>query len=216
MSKRSALADILHQQGNLEAARVIFEDAEAMQASNQPKYNRLYSIQGFQYCDLLLTLGEIEAVCDRAMTTLSWMNNDPNAPLLTIAVDHLSLGCASLNLRKLEKAKLRFDLAIDNLRNAGEMEFTVRGLLLRAAVFRMMKNFKLAQIDLKEARSIARRCGMLLHECDAHLEYARLTLAEGNPDAALSHFRSADALVTECGYHRRDPEIAELKEKLGL
>ena len=57
---------------------------------------------------------------------------------------------------------------------------------------------------------------MRLHECDAHLEYARLALAEGNPDAALPHFQSADALVTECGYHRRDPELLDLKEKLGL
>ena len=37
---------------------------------------------------------------------------------------------------------------------------------------------------------LAKRCGMRLHECDAHLEYARLALAEGKPDAALPHFQS--------------------------
>ncbi len=63
---------------------------------------------------------------------------------------------------------------------------------------------------------IATRSGMRLHECDAHLEYARLALAEGRPDAARVNLKSAEALVSECGYHRRDGEVAELKEELGL
>ena len=70
--------------------------------------------------------------------------------------------------------------------------------------------------DLNEAMRIAKRGGMRLYECDTHLEYARLALVERKPDDALPHFKSAEALVSACGYHRRDPEIAALKEELGL
>ena len=38
---------------------------EAMQAERQPAYPRLYSLQGYRYCDLLLTLGQAEAVRER-------------------------------------------------------------------------------------------------------------------------------------------------------
>jgi tetratricopeptide (TPR) repeat protein len=50
----SAYADALHQQGARDAARVLFEKAEAMQKEIQAAHPLLYSLQGFRYCDLLL------------------------------------------------------------------------------------------------------------------------------------------------------------------
>jgi len=55
---RTIQADALHQAGRWEEARGLFEDAEARQAGDQPGYPRLYSVQGFQYCDLLLSGAE--------------------------------------------------------------------------------------------------------------------------------------------------------------
>jgi hypothetical protein len=104
---------------------------------------------------------------------------------------------------------------VDGLREAGQLWMLPYGLLARAAFFREVGEYEKSRRDLDEVMRIAKRCGMRLFECDAHLEYARLTLSEGNPNAALPHFQSAEALVIECGYHRRDPEIAELREKLG-
>jgi hypothetical protein len=63
---------------------------------------------------------------------------------------------------------------------------------------------------------LAKRCGLRLFECDAHLESACLEIKQGQPDAARAHVKSAGALVSACGYHRRDGEVAELKEELGL
>jgi len=54
-SKRTALADALHQAGELTEAEALFQEAEAMQKERQPKYHFLYSLQGFQFCDLLLS-----------------------------------------------------------------------------------------------------------------------------------------------------------------
>ena len=64
---------------------------------------------------------------------------------------------------------------------------------------------------------MAERGGMRLFQCDAHLGYARLALAEGGSQAdARASLDKAEALVRETGYHRRDGEVAELEKALGL
>jgi hypothetical protein len=71
--------------------------------------------------------------------------------------------------------------------------------------------FALARKDLDEAFSIATRCGLRLHEADAHLGYARLFLAEGAPAAARPHLTEARKLIEATGYHRRDGELTLLE-----
>lgn len=58
-------------------------------------------------------------------------------------------------------------------------------------------DFPAATEDLAEALEIAERGGMRLHECDAHLEWAR-------------------QLVNECGYGRLEREVRWLERALGL
>jgi hypothetical protein len=53
------------------------------------------------------------------------------------------------------------------------------------------------------------RC--LPHECDAHLGFARLALAQHDPAAAQDHLAKARAIVEQTGYHRRDEELATLE-----
>src|SRR5689334_16185938 len=55
-----ARADALHQAGRWEESTEAFREAEALQAEWQPEYPRLYSLQGYRYCDLLLSHGEPE------------------------------------------------------------------------------------------------------------------------------------------------------------
>ncbi|MBK8428313.1 MAG: tetratricopeptide repeat protein [Lewinellaceae bacterium] len=65
-SKRTTLADALHQSGKWEAAQQWFAEAEAMHRERRPEYRFLYSLLGFQYCDLLLGFGKWEEVLERA------------------------------------------------------------------------------------------------------------------------------------------------------
>src|SRR6185295_11111191 len=51
-------ADALHQAGRRAEALVLFREAEGMQVEDQPEYPRLYSLQGFRYCDVLLAEAE--------------------------------------------------------------------------------------------------------------------------------------------------------------
>ena len=54
-------ADALHQAGRRDEAQHPFAEAESMQAARRPQYPWLFSLQGFQYCDLLLSGAECAA-----------------------------------------------------------------------------------------------------------------------------------------------------------
>jgi tetratricopeptide (TPR) repeat protein len=58
MSKRTTAADALHQSGERDEARALFEQAEVLQREDQPEFDLLYSLPGFRYCDLLLAPAE--------------------------------------------------------------------------------------------------------------------------------------------------------------
>lgn len=213
MHHRATFADAMHHSGAVVAARAIFEEAEAIQAEWRSYEPRLYSTQGYRYCDLLLTLGEAAAVEERAVESQKIAR--ANNWLLDIALDHLSIGRAALALGNRDKAGSQLCLAVDGLRFAGSMDELPRGLLARAAYFREVGEFTKSRRDLDEVMRIATRCGMRLFECDAHIEYARLEIKQGQPDAARAHVKSADAIVSACGYHRRDGEVKALKAELG-
>jgi tetratricopeptide (TPR) repeat protein len=64
MAFHTTLADALHQAGQSDDARRLFEEAEAIQAKHEPEYPRLYSLWGFRYCDFLLSPAQSAAWCD--------------------------------------------------------------------------------------------------------------------------------------------------------
>jgi tetratricopeptide (TPR) repeat protein len=244
MGARTTLADALYQAGETGEAKGLFEEAEQMQKEDQPEYPYLYSLQGYKYCDLLISIGEYEEVERRARQTLEWAQQ-VGAQLLTFALDKLSLGRAGLEEvksksvkgksteRNLIEAKRWLDEAVDGLRKAGEQRYLPCGLLARAGYYRCQQDWDRAWGDLEEAREIAERGEMRLHLADYHLEAARLCMDEGagspteepreQPSRtpandvrvdAKGHYEEARRLVEECGYHRRDGELKELEGRM--
>ncbi len=145
-----------------------------------------------------------------------------NLGLLDIALSYLALGRAHIGLaltapgvfRVFQAAAEHLDRAVDGLRLAGDDEYVARGLLARAALRRLTSDFPAAAADLREAKEIAERGSMRLHEADAHLEWTRLHLATGDLAAArLSLVRARD-LVRACGYGRREREVAWLERRV--
>ncbi len=94
MGKRTTHADALHQAGETAVALALFREAEQLQQEHQSAYPRLYSVQGFQYCDLLLAEGSTAEVLERAEYALKIAKD--NGQLLSIALDQLTLGRAHL------------------------------------------------------------------------------------------------------------------------
>jgi tetratricopeptide (TPR) repeat protein len=161
ITKRTNYADAMHQAGRRDEAAALFREAEEMQAGNQPEYPLLYSVQGFQNCDLLLAAAEraawryilnlfsipqpsslpesCRAVSERATTALQIVLNG-SRNLLDIALNRLTLGRAALyaaileGLARDQLAPWRESLqrAVDGLRHAGMQEYLPLGLLTRA------------------------------------------------------------------------------------
>ncbi|HWP52913.1 MAG TPA: hypothetical protein VN476_02200, partial [Pyrinomonadaceae bacterium] len=221
----TTLANILHQVGRPLDSERVFVNAEKTQNSLGPRLPILYSVQGFQYCDLLLAQGKYQEVQSRAKqtlvlaTTLGW--------LLDIALDCLSLGRAYLleSTSNVHEATEYLKRAVDGLRQAGTMHELPRGLLARAELFRLKSEFEESQGDLDEAMRVATRGGMGLHQVDCHLEYARLDLTQGetenNPaikhvrlEKARKHLIAAKGMVKRMGYHRRDKDVLEIERQL--
>jgi tetratricopeptide (TPR) repeat protein len=221
MVGRATQAEAWHQAGEAKRAKALFEEAESLQIEREPKYPRLYSHQGYLYCDLLLDLGRHAEVRERARQTLEWGKIGGQGSLLTIALELLSLGRAEFLAHEADRsgdlaaAQRYLNEAVDDLRKAGQIQELPGGLLARAAYYRVTEQIDRARRDLIEAMRIATRSGMRLRECDAHLELGRLELAQGRREAARPHLARAEELVVTTGYHRRDKDLAELKAALG-
>lgn len=218
MVNRTTLADALHQAGRVSEAEDTFREAETIQKEDQPAFPLLYSVRGYQFCDLLLSRGKYGEARKRASQTLVWATQD--RPLLDIALDHLSLGRAYLlqpgheQTGDFTQAVEHLIQAADGLRKAGTQDWLPVGLLARGELYRVQKLFDKAQKDLGEAMTIATRGGMRLHEADCHLEQARLHLAMNNKNEARKSHAKAKEMIEQMGYHRRDKEVEEVGKQL--
>jgi len=218
MTNRAKLADAQRQAGHLSEAEATLKEAEDMQKELEPEYPFLYSLQGFQYCNLLLDQGSFQEVQRRAKKFFEWRL--PSDSLLDIGLDHLSLGKAHLLQEQQEgtndftPAAEHLNKAVDGLRQAGRQDILPLGLLARAELYRVQGEFEKAPRDLDEAMTIAKRGEMGLHQADCHLEYARLYSAMGDKDKVQEHLATAKEMIGEMGYHRRDTDVREIEEKL--
>jgi len=123
-------------------------------------------------------------------------------------------------------AAVHFDAAVDGLRAAGSSDYLPRGLLDRAAFHRecpaaTVGSDKIAAADLTEAFEIAERGSMMLFLAECWIESARQRLARAQPtDAAIAAAAKAlvkaAEIITNTGYHRRDPDLALARAELAL
>ena len=73
-----------------------------------------------------------------------------------------------------------------------------------------------AQANLDEAWDIAERSPMRLHPADIHLHRARLFFREKSYPwkSPQDDLAAAEKLIHDCGYHRRDEELADAKRAI--
>lgn len=215
---RTALANTLQSNGRMDEAMATFRKAELMQRKINRKTPFLYSVPGFQYCDLLLSQKKYLAVLTRAGQAIqvAKQNNWP----LEIALGHLSLGRAYLLQALIEethdftKASDHLNQAMEGLRERETLEYITLGLLAHAELYRVRGDFDLAKHDLDEAMSIAERGGMGLYQADCNLEYARLHYAMGEKGKAKGSLDIAKKMIENMGYHLRDKDVKELEDQL--
>lgn len=211
-------ANALLQSGDIFGAENLFQQAENIQKIIESEAPYLYSVQGFWFCDLLLSQGKYAEVHKRTINTIeiatrnNWLND--------IALDSISKGCAYL-MQTIEEKSNNFTeatnllpKAVNGLQQAGTIYNFPLGLLSRAALFREKKEFTQAWIDLEETFEIAEQGEMKLHLTDYHLEACRLSIAEKELDKAQEHLKEAETLIKETGYGRRKKDVDELEAVL--
>ncbi len=238
---RTVRANALHQAGRRIEAETLFRETEQMQAELLSEYPLLHSLDGFQYCDLLLSEveriaakreyevkhNELLNVCrdveHRAQQTLEWVTSENY--LLDIALDHLTLGRAALYSVILEQADFQqcspnfahIHQAVDGLRRAGQRQYLPLGLFTRAWLRSLngpRTGPESAQSDLDEAWEIAERGPMPLHMADIHLYRARLFYREAKYpwESPQADLAEARRLIEKHGYWRRKEELEDAEE----
>ncbi len=166
------------------------------------------------------------AVSRRAAQGLTWEEERGGAPLLHSALHHLTIGRAALYEAILDSPhsdlrlpRSELDLAVLGLRRAGTRDQFPRSLLARAWL-RFLTGARTgpesSQADLDEAWEIAERGPMRLHMADIHLYRARLFFREKRYpwESPAADLGAAEKLINECGYHRRDEELADAKHAI--
>jgi hypothetical protein len=181
-------------------------------------------------------VGRCKSVSDRAEQTLNWWATlFTNASLLDISLDQLTLSRAMFYMAILEGSDTSVVAAslqkpADGLRRAAQQQYFPLILLTNAWCFiaeasaqrfrsRGRKASELiakSKLNLDEAWDIASRGPMRLHLADIHLYRARLFFREKtypwkSPQDDLA---AAEKLINDCGYHRRDEELADAKKAI--
>jgi len=242
MSKRSTCAEALHQFGCAKKALILYRESEEIQKERQPDFPCLYSVQGFRYRSLLLEKEStsLESLIEETSFVIEIAKHYDW--LLAVGLDELILGQAHFLKGAYEVANQWLNNAVSSLRKYGSQQHLPRGLIASGKLQRTTKKFIFAQQDLQETYELAEPSGMRLHLTDYHLEMARLILAvEADPTqypeassdreqrilpfadqeepgilTLQGHIVEADKLINETGYHRRDAELAELKQQAGM
>jgi hypothetical protein len=212
---RSTLAEILHQAGKLEEAGLLFSDAESIKMQRRPERPQLASMQGYAYCELLLSQERLADVEARARRIVEWARIDDS--LLAEALGHLALArvrrlsAAAGGPAHLSSAEKEIRDALSVLRRAGA-EFRLPYALVEcAAIQRLQKDFAAAQAALDEALWVATSNGMRLQAADCHIEFAHVQLDQRQIEMACESLRQARAIVEQTGYARRRPDIDRLR-----
>ena len=230
MTSRALRAYVYWQQGRAEDARAGFLDCETRQTRYQPDEPFLYSLTGYLWCEVLLgdaehsawtggtDPGTLTAICDtvteRATHTLQTAKD--NGRLLYIGLDRLTIARSTLYQAILTGTTPNPDIAdsaVDTLRQAGQQDYLVSGLLTRAWSRAVALGADAAVDDLNEAWEIAERGDMRLHQAGIYLHRAHLchTLTPypwDNPTTDLDH---AARLINDCGYQHRTPHLTHTR-----
>lgn len=215
---RSDLAAAAHAAGDRDRAAKLHREAEEIRG--EP----LVSLQGYQLGDLLLDQGAAAEALRRGEGQLDAANQNlgRGLGLDDIGFGHLLIGRAEAALGRDARANL--DAAVEGLRKSGMMYELPKALLARAAYLRgrlaagEAGALEQLRADLDEVQDIADP-EMKLHLADLALERARLALdapqtLRGPQDDAAPNIAEAERLIQQTGYHRRDGELAELKQRL--
>jgi hypothetical protein len=234
---RAALADVLHQAGRRADAMAGFLEAEGMQAQHERQYPMLYSLRGFQYCDLLLAEPERAAwgafakagypqpaaarpdedispylqrcreVEQRTAETLKWTEELPLVNLLDSGLDHLTLARAALYRIILQGSETR--------EAKSEIAQALDSLRRSGYAEQIPRGFltrawlRVLEGDAANARADLDEAWQIAERGPMRLYMADIHLLRARLFHGKEDLQKAAALIEHCGYWRRKGELKD-------
>jgi tetratricopeptide (TPR) repeat protein len=188
-SKRARLAHAFHQAGRFPEAEALFREAEQMQAKLQSNLPLLYSVSGFQFCDLLLARAERSAwqsvarlelsrprreleedcrtVAMRAAETLRWAL-DASLDILSPSLGYLTLGRSALYQAILESVRDEAnDLPLSPQQETERLD-KIFAQPFNVNVEESRRNLKAAVVGLRRSGNMDDLADGLLTHCWSH------------------------------------------------
>jgi hypothetical protein len=231
------LAHSLDCAGATVEAKELFVETELNLKLNAPEIGFLCSFDGYRYCQLLLRTDNSIAVLGRCREivrqTIGLSEEIPDVVCgprrvdrrpsrLETGLEQLALGQAAvaviLSGQEYPTADARFSLdkAFEELSTACQQPFLPPCFLTRTLLRFQEGQHSAARADLDEAWDIAERGPMRLHMADIHLHRARLFFREKSYPwkSPQDDLAAAGKLINDCGYHRRDEELADAKRAI--
>jgi len=241
MIMRTTHADALHQAERRAEAEALFREAEHMQAERRPDSPLLSSLQGFQYCEVLLVVPE-RAAWRKFMGNASVMSGVPgsgttlsescravsqradyalkiaegNHWLLDIALDHLTLGRAGLYAAILEgslstSCRTALDSAVAGLRRSGQLNHLPSGLITHA----WLRFLEGALTGAESAQSDLDEAWEIAERGPMPLFLADIQLHRARLFRDRDALAEARRLIEKHGYWRRKEELEDAEAALG-
>ena len=191
----TVLATALHQADRRKEAEARFQEAEQIQAQYQPTYQLLYSVQGFLYCDFLLTEAE-RAVWNRILTLSLGGQDRPSTPepcKCMTTNEALAAQCRAVSERATQTLKWE-----EGMQGAPLLDIPLHHLTLsRAALYEALlghSDIQDSQSEIEAAESGLRHAGQQQYLPLALLTRAwlrSLTGARIGPESAQSDLDEA-------------------------
>jgi len=224
------LGAVMHMRGNMEGARLRFDEARREQAERNKRTQHLSSDHGFLF--RRFWVDELEERGDRnwqhhllhdAEAALQQDENDENTWLVAIALGHLAKASAMARKARVSRrdddrasAGKVFDEAKEKLRYSGSV-IDLPLFMLERGRFRCWCKGSADRVekDVEKGLRFAKDYRMPLYQADAHLLWAELLTqpeSAGNPAKVALHIDAARQLVKQCGYGRATGRLARLEQ----
>lgn len=220
------LAAAYHHKGQRAIASELFRRAEKLESDRDGGYERLWSVRGYLYHDLLLDLAQspelLSEIEGRAKESLEWAReHSPLSralPRLTLArielEEYLEMGDGDL-----DRAAKYARKAIEGIENEAQARYFVPQALCTAAMIHRIKgNLAKANDHLQEMLAVVTRPNetMRIQKVEYHIEACNVCMSRGNGEGARSHLREAQSLIDGTGYFRRQEDVETLLGELGI
>jgi hypothetical protein len=167
-----------------------------------------------------MALAEVQ---ERVLRTLAWAMTEEAVPIrlalnrLTQAKVYLLADLIDVEHKsELSAAHRHVEEALTNVSKSSEASSQPLVLLTRAWVLAHEGHEACAKDALNEAWNLAQRGPFRLRMADIHLYRARLFFREKEYpwESPAADLAAAEKLINECGYHRRDEELADAKRAI--